>query len=139
MAVSQISSGATAIFANDFNARIKAILKRKAESITKNEPLRQALGEIYLQRVNKYVPKKTGYLRDSASVTTRGRVMWSAVKRGYNYADIQYVTQYKHYTTAGTGPYWTDKIHPENGPDEWRKFVNSRTVRALILEAYKNG
>ena len=142
----QISSSVTALYAKEINARIKEILDRKAESVTKNEPLRQALGYIYLDYVTPFVPLSegrptSGRLRGSGKVTTRGRVIWSAVNRGDNYADIQYNTQYEHYTTPGTGPYWTKHVNPKTsiGAENWSKFIHDDEVQHLILQAYKNG
>ena len=141
----QISSGITSIYAKEVNARIQEIINRKAESVTKNESLRQAIGYKYLEYVTPYVPMSkgkptSGRLRKSGNVTTRGRVFWSAINRGVNYANIQYNTQYEHYTTANTGPYWTEHVNPKTdvGKNNWKNFIHDHEVADLIRQAYKN-
>jgi hypothetical protein len=74
------------------------------------------VSETMLKDMEYLIPKDTGRLRASGKIGWYGAannrtLEWSAVnpKDGYNYAGIQYRTQYKNYTTPGTGPYWDKK------------------------------
>jgi hypothetical protein len=113
--------------ARTVNAIIKEALGRRAESVTQKPELRQTIGQEYVYAVTPFVPMKHGDLRESGSATTDGRVYWTATNRGYNYAAIQYETQYNNYTTPGTGPYWTEKMSP-----------NSPEFRADVYDAFRN-
>lgn len=143
----------TVLKANDINAQIKAILSRKAESITKNPDLRKFINEQYKEVVMPYVPmsneEKAHHLKD-AYVTKDGRIIWSAVNRGYNYAMIQYETpstsdpdkkgsgMYYHpkrYEGHEPTDYWTNMVQPKT--DAWEDFVERITPE--ITRVYKNG
>ena len=119
--------------ARTVNAIIKEALGKRATSVTKKPELRQAIGEKFVEAVTPFVPMKTGALRESGSATTDGRVYWTATNRGYNYAAIQYETQYNNYTTPGTGPAWVEKVHP--GTPEYDAFVNN--IIPIIVEGFR--
>ena len=122
--------------ARTVNEIIKKALGRRAESVTKNPELRQEIGQAYVDAVTPFVPMKTGKLRESGSATADGRVYWTATsKRGFNYADIQYNTEYNHYTTPGTGPFWTEKVQP--GTPEYDSFIAQ--ITPLIVRSFNNG
>lgn len=125
--------------ARSINDAIEEILGRKEQSITKNPELRHYINEQYLDAVTPFVPlsnkEKDHHLRD-AFITNDGRIVWSAVNKGFNYAYIQHITQYAHYTTDGTGPYWEEQVAP--GTDTWKNiFIPSITER--VQQEYKNG
>lgn len=128
----------TAVPASVINARIKEILGRKEESVTKNPELRRSINEIYIQTVTKYVPYKTGKLLSSAYITSDGRIIWSAVDKGYDYAGIQYTNEtFKH--LDGRTAYWTENVKPETDENgAWSKEFIPR-ITNLITQAYKNG
>ena len=122
--------------ARTVNGIIKNALGRRAESITQNPELRQEIGQAYVDAVTPFVPMKTGKLRESGSATTDGRVYWTATSRkGFNYADIQYNTEYAHYTTPGTGPFWTEHVQP--GTPEYDSFIAQ--ITPLIVRSFNNG
>ena len=140
--------------ARQLNAEIQQILKRKAESVTKNPDLRKFIGQKYIEAVTPYVPMKTGKLREQSFSTNDGRIVWSATsttkstKSSYNYADIQYEPEeygvrYVNYTTPGTHAHWTDYVTPpEKGTRrktrDWENvFIPS--IRDEIIRVYKNG
>lgn len=139
--------------AKQINAEITKILRRKGESVTKHPDLRRFINQQYLEVVTKYVPMRTGKLREQAFVTSDGRIVWSATRtskngNSYNYADIQYEPEeygvhYTHYTTPGTGSHWTDYVTPpEKGTRrktrDWEKeFIPS--IKDEIIKVYKNG
>lgn len=127
--------GKTAVHldANTWNKIIRAELGRKAQSITNNPDLRREIAERMLGSITKYVPMKTGKLRGSGQVTADGRLIWYAIHNGIDYATIQYETQYAHYTTSGTGPYW-DEVFVEK---DWEDFKQRDDIIALIKKAYK--
>ena len=101
----RVNAKTTGLDARTINGLIREILDRKTESITRHPQLRQEIGLAYVDAVTPFVPMKTGKLRGSGNATTDGRVYWTATsKLGYNYAGIQYETQYENYTTPDTGP-----------------------------------
>lgn len=115
--------------ARTMNAEVKRILGRKAESVTKSPDLRSIIGTLYVNQVTPYVPKKTGRLRQSGRGTSDGRVYWSTP-----YAEVQYYTQFNHYTTPGTGPFWTENVKP--GTPEWDDFI--ARIAPHIIRRFKN-
>lgn len=124
--------------ARTMNKIITEVLDRKAESITKDPDLRQAIGEEFARIVTPYVPMKTGALRMSGRATSDGRLYWSAINpnSGYNYAEIQYYTQYNHYTTEGTGPYWVEQVQP--GTSDWdNEFIPA--ITPIIKRRFEDG
>lgn len=132
----RVNAKTTGLDARTINGLIREILDRKTESITRHPQLRQEIGLAYVNAVTPFVPMKTGKLRNSGNATTDGRVYWTATsKLGYNYAGIQYETQYENYTTPDTGPYWTDHVQP--GTEGWNEFVSA--ITPMIKEEFKNG
>ena len=124
--------------AKTMNKIIEGVLDRKAESITKDPDLRQEIGTVLVDVVTPYVPMKTGQLRDSGRATTDGRLYWTAIdpKTGENYAYKQYTTQYNHYTTPGTGPYWVNNVQP--GTPDWDDTFIS-TITPIIKRRFNDG
>lgn len=125
--------------AKSINDAIAEILGRKEQSVTKNPELRHFINEQYLDAVTPFVPlsdkEKDHHLRD-AFITSDGRIVWSAVNKGFNYAYIQHITQYNNYTTPNTGPYWEEAVAP--GTDVWTSiFIPS--IRDRVQQEYKNG
>lgn len=122
--------------AKTVNGIITEVMRRKLESVTKDPDLRKAIGEEYIQLVTPFVPMRTGKLRSQASASGDGRITWTATnKHGYNYALTQYTTQYIHYTTPGTGPYWTDQLNPDTA--NWEEFKDA--ITPLIKERFNDG
>ena len=130
--------------ARTVNSIIKTALKQRAESITKAPELRQEIGEKFVEAVTPFVPKKSGDLRESGRATDDGRVYWTSVHRGYNYANKLYDEygvlwpdgDYANPTTktpVRTVPQWVTKVQP--GTPEWDAFVNS--ITPVIKEAFK--
>ena len=59
--------------------------------------------------MEKYVPysgdnNNVIHLREETTMTT------NSITYEVPYAHYQYVNQFEHYTTAGTGPYWDQKM-----------------------------
>lgn len=128
--------------AKSLNRIIEEVVGRKVESVTKHPELRKTIGRIYIEHVTPYVPMKSGKLRDSAWATDDGRVHWTAQNledaHHFNYANIQYTNEYNNYTTPGTGPYWTDKVSPDNTENgEWASFVQD--ITPCIIKEVNNG
>jgi hypothetical protein len=120
------------------NKVVQEVLGRKAESVTKDPDLRQMIGTEFLDVVTPYVPMKTGELRDSGRATNDGRLYWTAInpRDGYNYAYKQYTTQYRNYTTPGTGPYWVENVQP--GTPDWdEKFIPA--ITPIIIRRFNDG
>ena len=124
--------------AKRMNEIIKNVMGEKMQSVTKDPDLRQEIGEEFARVVTKYVPMKTGALRMSGRATSDGRLYWSAINpnSGYNYAEIQYYTQYNNYTTDGTGPYWVERVHP--GTNDWdNDFIPA--ITPIIKRRFEDG
>ena len=127
------------------NPIIKEALGRKMESITQMPEVRIAVGEALIDVVTPFVPakSKTEDLRNSARATDDGRVYWTSVHRGYNYAAKVYDEDgeiwgdegYAKPSTEGTCPRWVEKIQP--GTDEYRDFIDK--VREVIIEEARKG
>lgn len=114
--------------AKTVNHILKEYLGSKAQSVTKDPDLRQAIGEEYIRIVNSYVPMRTGKLRNSAHAERDGRIYWAT-----KYAEKQYTTHYRHYTTPGTGPYWTANVRP--GTSDWDEdFMDA--ITPLIIRRF---
>lgn len=130
MAISGLRIGSIncALDARSVNAIVAEALGRKAQSVTKMPDLRKEIGEQYIELVTPYVPKKTGKLRDHAYATGDGRLIWTAP-----YAEKQYTTQYSHYTTPGTGPYWTNYVQP--GTPGYSAFIDA--IQPLIIRRFQ--
>lgn len=124
--------------ARTVNKIVQDVLGRKAESVTKDPDLRQAIGTEYLNVVTPYVPMKTGKLRESGRATNDGRLYWTAIDpiTGENYAYKQYTTQYRHYTTPGTGPFWVENVQPGT-PDYDEDFISA--ITPIIIRRFNDG
>lgn len=55
-------------------------------------------------RMDKYVPMDTGMLRRNTYLSSKSITYQS------DYAELQYATQFKNYTTPGTGPNWDKRM-----------------------------
>jgi len=89
--------------------KIKPISAIRAElGIEPNGRVQRFFTETCYKRMDKYVPKEYGNLRDNVSRTP------STITYESPYAHAQYVGYTKgpvrHYTTAGTGPYWDKRM-----------------------------
>lgn len=119
--------------ARTVNSIIKEALGKRAVSITQKPELRQEIGEAFIGAVTPFVPMKSGALRESGRATADGRLYWTAVNKGFNYANAVYDPDgerwpdgnYKKPTTPGTHPRWVEKVQP--GTPEWDAFVNNIT------------
>ena len=124
--------------ARTMNKVIQEVLGRKAESITKDPDLRQEIGTEMLRVVTPYVPMDTDRLRESGRATNDGRLYWTAIdpETGENYASKQYYTQYRRYTTPGTGPYWAERVQP--GTPDWDDdFIPA--ITPIIIRRFDDG
>ena len=136
--------------AKTVNLIIKDALGKKAITVTQKPELRQQIGEEFLKAVKPFVPYDTGDLSDSGKATTDGRVYWTSVHRGYNYANRLYdengeLWGPKGYINPTRGKYpgpgehdpqprWVTRVHP--GTQEWSAFVNNLTP--IITEAFND-
>lgn len=132
--------------ARTVNDIIETALKKRTESITQRPALRKSIGELYLEEVTPFVPKKSGQLRKSGYATDDGRVYWTAIGDGvsydYNYASKVYDEdgdmwpggEYNNPTTDFTYPRWTEKVRPDT--DKWNNFT--RNVADRIKEEFRN-
>lgn len=137
MPITGIRLGSTKLHldAHTMNSVVESVLRAKAQSITQSPDLRKDIGEVYIDKVTPYVPKKSGKLRKSAMATNDGRVIWSAKgevagpdgKGGTtkDYAVTQYNIEHSHYTTPNTGSHWTDNVQP--GTSDWDEFIEEIT------------
>ena len=124
--------------ARTMNKIVTEVMDKKMQSVTKDPDLRHDIGEEYARIVTKYVPMKTGALRMSGRATNDGRLYWTAINpnNGYNYAYKQYTTQYNHYTTPDTGPYWVQNVQP--GTDDWdNEFIPA--ITPIIKRRFNDG
>jgi hypothetical protein len=128
--------------ASTVNSIIKDALKQKAISITQMPELRKQIGEKFVEAVTPFVPYKSGALSNSGTATDDGRVYWTAVHRGYNYASLLYDEdgdvwpngEYNKPTTKDTYPQWVKHVQP--GTQEWNDFVTN--ITPIIKEAFNN-
>lgn len=130
--------------AQTVNAIIEKALKERAVSVTQMPELRQEIGEEFVAAVTPFVPvskDETKYhLYMSGRATSDGRVYWSAVNRGYDYASYVYDKDgemwgpagYKNPSTPGTCPRWVEKVQP--GTREWTAFINN--ITPLIVRRF---
>ena len=124
--------------AKTMNKIVTDVLGRKADSVTKDPDLRRDIGDEFVRVVTPYVPMDTGRLRESGRATTDGRLYWTAIDpiTGENYASKQYYTQYRRYTTPGTGPFWVEKVQP--GTPEWdNDFISA--ITPIIKRRFNDG
>lgn len=64
---------------------------------------------------DKYTPKRTGMLRKTSVLTPNKTAQGATLTRRYYqpYAQKQFTTQFRNYTTPGTGPRWDIKSESE--------------------------
>ena len=129
--------------ARTVNSIIKNALGQRAISVTQMPELRREIGEAFIEVVTPFVPKKSGDLRDSGRATDDGRVYWTAMNKGFNYAQYVYDEDgdrwgpegYKNPTTKDpvlTVPRWVEKVQP--GTAEWNAFINK--VTPIIIRRF---
>lgn len=126
--------------AKTVNEIIKVALGKKAISVTQKPELRQTIGEYFVEAVTPFVPFKSGDLSRSGAATTDGRVYWTSVHKGYNYANLLYdedsevwpggyvkptLGKYDGPGEHDPQPRWVARVHP--GTSEWAAFVNNIT------------
>lgn len=88
--------------------------------------LRYAIEDVH-QIANPITPKDKGDLRMNVVKEvegTRGKITWKQ-----NYAIYQGRKQYKHYTTAGTGPFFDVKAINEVVPNFKKYLAKSRIIQ----------
>lgn len=104
--------------------------------VINDRDLRTTIGLRYLQQVTPYVPKKTGVLRASGRAENDGRIHWIANNPddGFDYAAQQYVTEYGHYTTPNTGPYWVERVQP--GTTDYNIFLDR--ITPYVIDTFNN-
>lgn len=108
--------------------KMKPISVIKANlGIEPNGRVQRFFTDVCYKRMDKYVPKDVGNLRNIVTKTARSITYESP------YAHAQYVGFTKgpirNYTTAGTGPYWDKRMWSAEGNDvvrEVQKFANGR-------------
>lgn len=66
---------------------------------------RRAFANQAMADMNQFVPAKEFILRNTVAISIDG----SGIIYNTPYAKKQYSTQFKNYTTPGTGPYWDKK------------------------------
>jgi hypothetical protein len=130
----------THLDARTVNSIIEEALRKRAISITQRPELRQEIGQAYVDAVTPFVPMKSGQLRDSGMATDDGRVYWTAVNKGFNYAATVYDYdgemwpdgEYAKPSTPGTYPRWVEKVQP--GTAEYDAFIN--TITPIIIRGF---
>lgn len=133
--------------ARTVNSIIEKVLGKRAVSITQRPELRQAIGEKFVEAVKPFVPYKSGDLSNSGRATDDGRVYWTSVHRGYNYASRLYDEDGELWGPSGyinptlgkypgtdhdPQPRWVTRVHP--GTAEWESFINN--ITPTIKEAF---
>lgn len=106
--------------------RMKPISVIKEDlGINPNGRVQRFFTEACYKRMDKYVPKRDGFLRDIAPRTV------NTITYESPYAHAQYVGYTKgpvrHYTTPGTGPYWDKRMLSAERSDlvkEVQKYVD---------------
>ena len=130
--------------AGTMNSVVKVALGHKATSVTQKPELRKIIGEHYIDAVTPFIPWKSGDLSNSGEATTDGRVYWTSVHKGYNYAELLY-DEYSNVWPEGyknptrtvhkdPTPRWTELVQP--GTREWDAFINKITpeIRRAFAE-----
>lgn len=136
--------------ARTVNAIVKDVLGKRAISVTQKPWLRKQIGEAFVKAVTPFVPYKSGDLSRSGKATTDGRVYWTSVHNGYNYANRLYDENGELWGPEGyvnptrgnypgpedhdPQPRWVERVHP--GTPEWNAFVNN--IADTIKEAFND-
>lgn len=130
--------------ARTVNEIIKTALSKKAVSITQKPELRKTVGEYFVDAVTPFVPFKSGDLSRSGAATADGRVYWTSVHKGYNYAELLYdeygdvwpngYTKPTRTVHKNPTPRWVEMVHP--GTKEWEIFITKITpeIRRAFAE-----
>ena len=82
-------------------------LKRKTVSITSTE-FRMESARLYAEKIEPFVPKDTGRLRNSYSIVDSGRY----IRYNTPYAEKVYTIPARHYTTPGTSHHCDETAKP---------------------------
>ena len=135
--------------AETVNGIIETALHKRAVSITQKPELRKIIGEYFVKAVTPFVPYKSGDLSRSGSATADGRVYWTSVHNGFNYANRLYDENGKVWSGGYINPTrnkypgpeehdpqprWVTRVHP--GTPEWNAFVNN--ITDPIKEAFRD-
>ena len=96
---------------------ISDTLKRKVLTLV-SDNFRRDTADIWAQMIEPYVPKDTGKLRNSYTITSDYRVRYNT-----DYATKVYEVPAKHYTTPGTTHHWDMYAKPIVW-DEYMAAVN---------------
>lgn len=136
--------------ARTVNSIIEKALSERAITVTQMPELRKDIGEEFIKVVKPFVPYKSGDLSNSGRATDDGRVYWTSVHKGYNYASRLYdedgeLWGPKGYTKPTLDKYpgpekhepqprWVERVHP--GTPEWTAFVNN--ITPIIKEAFRD-
>lgn len=145
----RIKATTTNLDAKTVNKIIEEALSKRAISITQMPELRQQIGEEFIAAVKPFIPYKTGDLSDSGTATPDGRVYWTSVHNGYNYASRLYDEDSEMWGPTGyvnptkgkypgpeihdPQPRWVERVQP--GTKEYEAFVNN--IKPLIIDAFR--
>jgi hypothetical protein len=130
----RINAVTAGLDAKTVNSIIADALGKRAVSITQMPELRKEIGEEFVLAVTPLVPKKTGQLYKSGRATDDGRVYWTAMNKGFNYAYTVYDPEYERWgkfgeykkpTTPETYPHWVERMQP--GTEEYSNFITNIT------------
>lgn len=136
--------------AKTVNDLIKDTVGERLKSITQAPEVRLKIGEALVKQATPFVPYKTGDLSDSGKATSDGRVYWTSVHKGYNYANKLYdesgeIWGPKGYInpTRNKSPYpnhdpqprWVERVVTDK--KQYEAFTNR--VREIIIEEHNKG
>lgn len=114
----------------DVEDNVNRMLRKKIKSIYYQRSI-DDIAMAYKDAIEKYVPLKSGLLRDNATVDS-GAVIYSAkAKRpggNYDYAAYQYYNEFSKRTTPNTYGHWNTHLTTE----ELRAFYDE--VKDIIVE-----
>lgn len=90
-----------------FARTIADTLKRKVVSLVSTD-FRMEGAKLYAEKIEPYVPKDTGRLRNSYSIVDSGKY----IRYNTPYAEKVYTIPARHYTTPGTSHHWDETAKP---------------------------
>lgn len=90
-----------------FADAVAETLKRKFVPL-KSNAFREDCARLYAEKVEPYVPKKTGKLRNSYTIVNNGRY----IRYNTNYAQKVYEVPARRYTTPNTTHHWDEYAKP---------------------------
>ena len=83
-----------------FAQSVANTLRRKVLTLVSND-FRRDCGDLWAQHIEPFVPKDTGKLRNSYTISNTGNVQYHT-----DYAKKVYEIPARHYTTPGTTHHW---------------------------------